>query len=71
MGVAEMVYNPELGLIWALMPVQYSLSFVIGKSIFLRGGSQTGGAAPRRVLVFIQGAMFIFESHNFLKKSII
>lgn len=32
MGVAEIVYNPELGLIWALMPVQYSLSFVIGKS---------------------------------------
>lgn len=32
LSVAEMVYNPELGLIWALMPVQYSLSFVIGKS---------------------------------------
>ncbi|XP_029700724.1 high-affinity choline transporter 1-like isoform X2 [Takifugu rubripes] len=30
MGVAEIVYNPKLGLIWALMPVQYSLSFVIG-----------------------------------------
>lgn len=32
MGVAEAVYNPELGLMWALMPVQYSVSFVIGES---------------------------------------
>lgn len=32
MAVTEMVYDPEMGLIWALMPVQYSVSFVIGKS---------------------------------------
>lgn len=37
MGVAETVYNPESGLIWALMPFQYSLSFVIGKSY--KGGN--------------------------------
>lgn len=38
MGLAEMVYNPELGLIWALMPVQYAMSFVIGKS-YKRGNA--------------------------------
>lgn len=38
LGVAEMVYNPELGLIWALMPVQYTLTFVIGKS-YKRGNA--------------------------------
>lgn len=32
MAVTEMVYDPEMGLIWALMPVQNSVSFVIGKS---------------------------------------
>lgn len=32
MGMSEIVYNPEKGLIWALMPFQYSLSFIIGKS---------------------------------------
>lgn len=32
MAMTEMVYDPEMGLIWALMPVQYSVSFIIGKS---------------------------------------
>lgn len=31
LGVAEAVYTPKMGLIWALMPVQYSMSFVFGK----------------------------------------
>lgn len=38
MGVAEMVYDPELGLLWSLMPVQYTISFVIGKS-YKRGNT--------------------------------
>lgn len=31
LGVAEAVYTPSLGLVWALMPLQYSVSFIIGK----------------------------------------
>lgn len=31
LGVAEAVYTPGLGLVWALMPLQYSVSFIIGK----------------------------------------
>lgn len=31
-GIAESVYDPTKGLIWALIPLQMSVSFVIGKS---------------------------------------
>lgn len=30
-GVAETVYDPTKGLVWALIPLQMSLSFIIGK----------------------------------------
>lgn len=30
LGLAEAVYTPKMGLIWALMPIQYSMSFIIG-----------------------------------------
>lgn len=47
LGVAEAVYTPKMGLIWALMPVQYSLSFVFGeKVVHVQGGcssTQTKG----------------------------
>lgn len=33
-GVAESVYDPTKGLIWALIPLQMSISFIIGKSLF-------------------------------------
>uniref|UniRef100_H3CG74 High affinity choline transporter 1-like n=1 Tax=Tetraodon nigroviridis TaxID=99883 RepID=H3CG74_TETNG len=36
LGVAEAVYTPKMGLIWALMPVQYSLSFVFGGLFFAK-----------------------------------
>ncbi|XP_072319906.1 high-affinity choline transporter 1-like [Eucyclogobius newberryi] len=36
LGVAEAVYNPEMGLIWALMPIQYSLSFIFGGAFFAK-----------------------------------
>ncbi|CAJ1053284.1 high-affinity choline transporter 1-like [Xyrichtys novacula] len=36
LGTAEAVYSPKLGLIWALMPVQYSVSFVIGGLFFAK-----------------------------------
>ncbi|KAM9769646.1 high-affinity choline transporter 1-like [Menidia menidia] len=36
LGVAEAVYNPKMGLIWALMPLQYSLSFIIGGLFFAK-----------------------------------
>lgn len=32
-GVAESVYDPTKGLIWALVPLQVSISFVIGKTL--------------------------------------
>ncbi len=32
LGVAEAVYTPKMGLLWALMPIQYSVSFIIGKT---------------------------------------
>ncbi len=32
LGVAEAVYTPKLGLMWALMPIQYSLSFILGET---------------------------------------
>ncbi|KAM7365673.1 hypothetical protein PAMP_016588 [Pampus punctatissimus] len=35
-GIAEMVYNPTKGLIWALIPVQISFSFVIGGLFFAK-----------------------------------
>uniref|UniRef100_A0A4W5K8S6 High-affinity choline transporter 1-like n=1 Tax=Hucho hucho TaxID=62062 RepID=A0A4W5K8S6_9TELE len=33
-GIAEVVYNPNLGLIWAFMPLQSSVSFIIGGIFF-------------------------------------
>ncbi|XP_029912249.1 high affinity choline transporter 1-like [Myripristis murdjan] len=36
LGVAEAVYSPKMGLIWALMPVQYSVSFIIGGLFFAK-----------------------------------
>lgn len=40
MAVTEMVYDPKMGLVWALMPAQYSVSFIIGKSD--NGGNAAG-----------------------------
>ncbi|XP_060903245.1 high-affinity choline transporter 1-like [Labrus mixtus] len=36
LGVAEAVYSPKMGLIWALMPIQYSVSFIIGGLFFAK-----------------------------------
>uniref|UniRef100_A0A3P9N094 High-affinity choline transporter 1-like n=1 Tax=Poecilia reticulata TaxID=8081 RepID=A0A3P9N094_POERE len=36
LGVAEAVYTPKMGLMWALMPIQYSVSFVIGGLFFAK-----------------------------------
>ncbi|KAM3864669.1 high affinity choline transporter 1-like [Diretmus argenteus] len=36
LGEAEAVYNPKMGLIWALMPVQYTVSFIIGGLFFAK-----------------------------------
>lgn len=36
MGIAEAVYNPQMGLIWALMPIQYSVSFIFGGIFFAK-----------------------------------
>ncbi|XP_035993028.1 high-affinity choline transporter 1 [Fundulus heteroclitus] len=36
LGVAEAVYTPKMGLIWALMPIQYSVSFIIGGLFFAK-----------------------------------
>ncbi|XP_074518563.1 high-affinity choline transporter 1-like [Halichoeres trimaculatus] len=36
LGTAEAVYSPKLGLIWALMPIQYSMSFIIGGLFFAK-----------------------------------
>ncbi|XP_071773257.2 high affinity choline transporter 1-like [Centroberyx gerrardi] len=36
LGMAEAVYSPKIGLIWALMPVQYSVSFIIGGLFFAK-----------------------------------
>ncbi|XP_017287917.1 high-affinity choline transporter 1 [Kryptolebias marmoratus] len=36
LGVAEAVYTPHMGLIWALMPLQYSVSFIIGGLFFAK-----------------------------------
>ncbi|KAK7929683.1 hypothetical protein WMY93_006078 [Mugilogobius chulae] len=36
LGVAEAVYNPKMGLIWALMPIQYSFSFILGGIFFAK-----------------------------------
>lgn len=33
-GMAELVSDPTKGLIWALIPVQISISFIIGKCVF-------------------------------------
>lgn len=49
MAVTEMVYDPEMGLIWALMPVQYSVSFVIGKSN--SGGGSRKAEEMERILL--------------------
>lgn len=32
-GVAESVYDPTKGLIWALIPLQDSISFIIGTCV--------------------------------------
>ncbi|TKS69255.1 High affinity choline transporter 1 Hemicholinium-3-sensitive choline transporter [Collichthys lucidus] len=36
LGVAEAVYTPKLGLIWALMPLHYSVSFIFGGIFFAK-----------------------------------
>ncbi|XP_076001435.1 high affinity choline transporter 1-like [Genypterus blacodes] len=36
LGVAEAIYVPNMGLIWALMPLQYSVSFIIGGHFFAK-----------------------------------
>ncbi|XP_034544268.1 high-affinity choline transporter 1-like [Notolabrus celidotus] len=36
LGTTEAVYSPKLGLMWALMPVQYSVSFIIGGLFFAK-----------------------------------
>ncbi|XP_029286826.1 high affinity choline transporter 1-like [Cottoperca gobio] len=36
LGVAEAVYSPKMGLIWALMPLYYSVSFLIGGLFFAK-----------------------------------
>ncbi|XP_023258294.1 high affinity choline transporter 1-like [Seriola lalandi dorsalis] len=36
LGLAEAVYTPKLGLMWALMPIQYSVSFIIGGLFFVK-----------------------------------
>lgn len=33
-GIAEAVYDPTKGLIWNIVPLQMSISFIIGKSLF-------------------------------------
>nr|XP_046194774.1 high-affinity choline transporter 1-like [Oncorhynchus gorbuscha] len=35
-GIAEVVYNPNLGLVWAFMPLQTSVSFIIGGIFFAK-----------------------------------
>lgn len=35
LGIAEAVYNPNLGLVWALMPVPYVLTFFLGEYLTL------------------------------------
>lgn len=40
-GIAESVYNPTKGVTWALIPLQMSISFIIGKYVsLLHAGSQ-------------------------------
>lgn len=39
-GVAESVYDPTKGLIWALIPLQDSISFIIGKCAYHHWRSQ-------------------------------
>ena len=34
-GVTEMVYNPTMGLTWAVVPLGGTLSLVAGKRVFL------------------------------------
>lgn len=56
LGVAEAVYTPKLGLLWALMPLQYSMAFIFGKTrqtlqqvqvlLFSEPGSQKRSAFP-------------------------
>ncbi|XP_062243350.1 high affinity choline transporter 1-like [Platichthys flesus] len=36
LGIAEAVYSPKMGLIWALMPIQYSVSFILGGLFFAK-----------------------------------
>ncbi|XP_049900239.1 high-affinity choline transporter 1-like isoform X4 [Epinephelus moara] len=36
LGIAEAVYSPKMGLIWALMPVYYAVSFIIGGLFFAK-----------------------------------
>lgn len=40
-GTAETVYDPKLGLIWAVMPLAAALAFCLGKSL-LRHASMCG-----------------------------
>lgn len=34
LGLTEAVYSPNMGLLWAVMPVTAALSFIVGKRVF-------------------------------------
>ncbi|KAJ4924852.1 hypothetical protein JOQ06_003802 [Pogonophryne albipinna] len=36
MGIAEMVYNPMKGLVWAVAPLAFSMSLIIGALFFVK-----------------------------------
>ena len=36
-GTAETVYDPKLGLVWAVMPLAATLAFTVGKRVVLKG----------------------------------
>ncbi|XP_068590811.1 high-affinity choline transporter 1-like [Cebidichthys violaceus] len=36
LGVAEAVYSPKMGLVWALMPIHYMVSFIVGGLFFAK-----------------------------------
>lgn len=56
LGVAEAVYTPKMGLIWALMPVQYSMSFIFGKKAHTVqqtvGAFRISRAVRQKVLIY-------------------
>lgn len=64
-GTAETVYDPKLGLIWAVMPLAATLAFIVGKIVIYNSNISHKAVVMKLKLrlcrVSLQGGRFFAE----------